>query len=181
MNFLFDPWPWWLSGILVGITGPALLVFTGKAFGISTSLQQIGAMCAPNSKLPYLRDHDRRDNMWLIFFVAGIGLGGYIAAHWLSAQKVEFLPASWSNAAGAVRLLIGGFLIGFGARYANGCTSGHSITGIANMSWTSLVATVFFFVGGLAVTWGIGELIFPENGVQSTALPDVSAKAGGQS
>ncbi len=177
MDFLFEPWPWWFSGLLVGVTGPALLFFTGKPFGISTSFQQVGSMCAPNSKLPYLRDHDRRENSWLLFFVAGIGLGGYIAAHWLSAQKVEFLPESWSNANGAIRLLIGGFLIGFGSRYANGCTSGHAITGISNLSWTSLVATVFFFVGGLAVTWGLSEFIFPAEAVQSTGL---AANAGVQ-
>jgi uncharacterized membrane protein YedE/YeeE len=60
--------------------------------------------------------------------------------------------------AGAVKLLVGGFLVGFGTRYAGGCTSGHSLTGISNLNWPSLVATIFFFVGGLAVTWGLGNL-----------------------
>ena len=72
----------------------------------------------------------------------------------LSATPVDLLPQSFSTPAGALKLLVGGFLIGFGTRYAGGCTSGHSITGIANLNWPSLVATVFFFVGGLAVTWG---------------------------
>ena len=61
---------------------------------------------------------------------------------------------------GALKLLVGGFLIGFGTRYAGGCTSGHSITGISNFNLPSLLATICFFAGGLAVTWGLGSLIF---------------------
>ncbi|HMO14607.1 MAG TPA: YeeE/YedE thiosulfate transporter family protein [Pirellulaceae bacterium] len=160
MEFLLAPWPWWFSGILVGLTVPLLFILSGKAFGISTSLQQAGAMCAPGCKASYLRDHDRREHAWTLVFVLGIGLGGYVAAHWLSATPVEFLPESYLNVAGLVKLLVGGFLIGFGARYAGGCTSGHSITGIANLSWPSLVATIAFFAGGLGVTWGLGTWLF---------------------
>ena len=54
-------------------------------------------------------------------------------------------------------MVFGGFFVGFGVRYANGCTSGHSISGLSNLQFSSLVATVFFFMGGLAMTW----LIFP--------------------
>ncbi len=75
-------------------------------------------------------------------------------------HPIEFLPESYHSVGGAIRLFIGGVLIGFGTRYAGGCTSGHAITGIANLNWPSLVATIFFFVGGLAVTWGLGSLIF---------------------
>lgn len=160
MNWIMQPWPWWLSGILIGLTVPLLYLLAGKAFGISTSLQQAGAMCAPHSKLTYLSEHDRKSNLWTIVFAIGIGVGSFLATHWLTNEPVEFLPESFSNAGGAFKLLAGGFLIGFGTRYAGGCTSGHSITGIANFNWPSLVATVFFFVGGLAVTWGIGHLIF---------------------
>jgi uncharacterized protein len=159
-DFLLEPWPWWFSGVLIGLTVPLLFILAGRAFGISTSLQQIGAMCTPHSKAGYLRDHDRRDGLWTLVFVAGIALGAYVGAHWLSTRPVEFLPEFYSGVGGVLRLLIGGFLIGFGARYAGGCTSGHSITGIANLSWPSLVATIAFFAGGLAVTWGLGHWIF---------------------
>ena len=73
---------------------------------------------------------------------------------------MQFLPESYMNVGGGIRLFIGGILIGFGTRYAGGCTSGHAITGISNLNWPSLVATIFFFVGGLAVTWGLGQFIF---------------------
>jgi len=160
MDWIMQPWPWWFSGILIGLTVPLLFVLSGQAFGISTSFQQIGSMCTPGSKASYLRDYDRRGGLWTLVFVAGIAFGGFVAAHLLSSTPVEFLPASFNSVSGAVRLAIGGFLIGFGTRYAGGCTSGHAITGISNLNWPSLVATIFFFVGGLAVTWGLGGWIF---------------------
>lgn len=160
MDFIMQPWPWWFSGILAGLTVPLLYLATGQGFGISTSFQQIGAMCSPNSKLSYFRDFDKRKGMWTLMFAIGIVLGGFIAVRFLSSEPVEFLPESYMNVGGAFRLFIGGILIGFGTRYAGGCTSGHAITGISNLNWPSLVATIFFFVGGLTVTWGLGSLIF---------------------
>ncbi|QDU42746.1 hypothetical protein Mal52_12130 [Symmachiella dynata] len=161
MNWITEPWPWWISGILIGLTVPLLYILAGKAFGISTSLQQAGAMCAPNSKLEYLSTFDRKANLWTIVFAVGIAVGAFIATRFLSSEPAPLLPESFDSASGGIKLLVGGFLIGFGTRYAGGCTSGHSITGISNLNWPSLVATIFFFVGGLAVTWGLGQLIFP--------------------
>lgn len=160
MDWFLQPWPWWLSGILIGLTVPLLYVLSGKAFGISTSLQQIGAMCSPHSRFEYLNKFDRRGNLWTLVFAGGIALGAFIGTRWLTSEPVDFLPPDFYNAAGALKLLFGGFLIGFGTRYAGGCTSGHSITGIANLNWPSLFATVCFFAGGLAVTWGLGTWLF---------------------
>ena len=160
IDFIMQPWPWWLSGILIGLTVPMLYFLAGQGFGISTSLQQIGAMCSPNSRFAYLKNFDARAGMWTLMFAIGIAIGGFVATRFLSSAPIEFLPPSYVGLGGAVRLLIGGILIGFGTRYAGGCTSGHAITGIANLNWPSLVATIFFFVGGLGVTWGLGSLIF---------------------
>ena len=160
MAWLMQPWPWWLSGILIGLTVPLLFLLAGKAFGISTSLQEIGAVCVPHSKLEYLSKFDRQANFWTIVFVLGIAIGAFIATRFLSDDPKAFLPPSFSSQSGAIKLLLGGFLIGFGTRYAGGCTSGHSITGISNFNWPSLLATICFFAGGLAVTWGLGSLIF---------------------
>lgn len=157
---IMQPWSPWFSGILIGLVVPLLYILAGKGFGISTSLQQIGAMCAPQSRLEYLAKYDRRDGLWTLVFVVGIAIGGYIGGHFLSTAPVELLPQSYMNFGGGLKLLIGGFLIGFGTRYAGGCTSGHSITGISNLNWPSLVATIFFFVGGLGVTWGLGSFLF---------------------
>ncbi|QDV26486.1 YeeE/YedE family protein [Aureliella helgolandensis] len=164
MNWIMHPWPWWLSGILIGLTVPLLYILAGKAFGISTSLQEAGALCAPNSKLEYLSQFDRKGNLWTIVFAVGIGIGAFLATQFASNTPMAFLPNSFHSVSGAVKLVVGGFLIGFGTRYAGGCTSGHSITGISNLNWPSLVATIFFFVGGLSVTWGLGHLIFQASG-----------------
>lgn len=155
MNFIFQPWPWWFSGVLIGLTVPLLYLLAGKAFGISTSLQQVGAMCAPRSKLEYLSNFDRRGNLWTVVFAVGIALGACLANLFLSSEPVTLLPDEMKTPGGALRLLLGGFLVGFGTRYAGGCTSGHSITGISNFNWPSLVATICFFAGGLAITWSI--------------------------
>lgn len=160
MESIMQPWPWWVSGTLIGLTVPLLYILAGKAFGISTSLQQIGAMCAPHSKLDYLRKHDRASHLWTLIFVVGITFGAFVASRFMSAEPVSLLPDAFKSPAGAAKLLFGGFLIGFGTRYAGGCTSGHSITGIANLNWPSLLATICFFAGGLAVTWGLGTLLF---------------------
>jgi hypothetical protein len=160
IDFIMQPWPWWFSGILIGLTVPLLYFLAGQGFGISTSLQQIGAMCAPHSQLSYFKNYDAKKGIWTLLFAGGIVVGGFIAARGLSSAAIEVLPSSYANAGGAIRLFAGGVLIGFGTRYAGGCTSGHAITGIANLNWPSLVATIFFFVGGLSVTWGLGRFLF---------------------
>ena len=159
MDWFLQPWPWWFSGILIGLTVPLLFLLAGKAFGISTSFQEAGAMCAPGN-FEYLKNHKWRSGIWTLVFALGIAIGSYIAVNFLSSSPVQFLPDEYYSFTGAIRLIIGGILIGFGTRYADGCTSGHAITGISNLNWPSLVATVFFFVGGLAVTWGLGSFIF---------------------
>ncbi|MGB1927759.1 MAG: YeeE/YedE family protein [Mariniblastus sp.] len=159
-DFLLQPWPWWFSGPLIGLTVPLLYLLAGKGFGVSTSLQQLGALCSPGSKLAYLKNYDRRQGAWTLVLALGIAIGGFTGSHWLSAEPIEFLPARFFSVWGAIKLFIGGILIGFGARYAGGCTSGHAITGLANLNPPSLIATIFFFVGGLGVTWGLGHFLF---------------------
>ena len=57
-------------------------------------------------------------------------------------------------------LLIAGILVGFGSRYAGGCTSGHAITGLSNLELPSLISVFGFFIGGLITTWFLLPLIF---------------------
>lgn len=156
-EFLLAPWPWWFSGIIIGLIVPLLQWFSGKDFGVSTSLQEIGALCARGKGPDYLKNFDWRSGLWTLVFAAGVVIGGWIANSLLSQEPIAFLPQSFHSTGGIIRLLAGGFLVGFGSRYAGGCTSGHSITGIANLNLPSLIATLFFFAGGLAVTWGLGS------------------------
>ncbi|MEM7033191.1 MAG: YeeE/YedE thiosulfate transporter family protein [Chloroflexota bacterium] len=159
MTWLFEPWPWYVSGPLIGLMVPTLLLLSGKSFGVSTSFQHVGAMCTPRTNLSYLKNYDWRNNGWLLFFVGGILLGAYMGVHWLSANAVQFLPNHYYSFAGVITLAIGGLMVGFGTRYAEGCTSGHSIMGLSNLQWVSLVATISFFIGGLVMTHIIAPFV----------------------
>lgn len=154
LEWILEPWPWYVSGPLIGLTVPLLLLLTGKNFGISSSLRHIGAACAPRTNLPYLsKNYSWRAHLRSIFFVAGIVVGAFIGNFLLSSEPGAFLPTGYQSLKGVLLLFGGGILIGFGTRYADGCTSGHTIMGISALNWPSLVATVFFFVGGLISTW----------------------------
>ncbi len=146
---ILNPWPWYVSGPLIGLTVPLLLLVGGKNLGISSSFRHICAAVLPGTKLKYLREYDWRKESWNLFFVAGLALGGFAATRLLSAKVTPLLPPEIHTFAGALQLLGGGFLVGFGTRYAMGCTSGHSIMGLSNLQKASLVATLAFFAGGL--------------------------------
>ncbi len=170
MDFLARPWPWYVSGPLIGLFVPALLLLGGREFGISAVFRHMCAAALPG-KTEFFRYDWRRAGLWNLAFVLGIALGG-IACAWdkgpahVSAAthrdladlgvRVEGLApfdlGSLATVRGLVCVVLGGFLVGFGARYAGGCTSGHAITGLACFELSSLVAVVGFFAGGLVST-----------------------------
>jgi uncharacterized membrane protein YedE/YeeE len=189
LAWLSQPWPWYVTGPLIGLVVPVLLLLGGRSFGISSSLQDLCAATVPG-RLAYFR-YDWRANAWRLAFVAGIVLGGALGATLLrnpdpyvnvSADTVADLqglglrdlsglvPAelvSWRallTLPGFVAVVVGGFLVGFGARYAGGCTSGHAITGLATFQLASLFATLGFFAGGLAATHLILPLLLAGRG-----------------
>ena len=182
LEFIKQPWPWYVAGPLIGLTVPLLLLIGNKSFGISSSLRHICAACMP-AKIPFF-NYNWKKEAWNLFFVAGIAIGGIVATFLLSnpdpiklnPQTVSDLQAlgvkdfahllptdifSFDNLftlQGFTFMVLGGFLVGFGTRYAGGCTSGHSIMGLSNLQWPSLVATISFMVGGFIMTW----LILPQ-------------------
>jgi len=148
-NLLLNPWPWWLAGPLIGLTVGLLLVLGGRNLGVSSSFRHLCTLAFPKSRLPYLAHNDVRAKAWSLLFVLGLALGAFVAVRFLSYQPVEFLPAHYHSASGALKLLAGGFLVGFGTRWARGCTSGHAIMGLATFQKPSLYAVLSFFAGGL--------------------------------
>ena len=146
---ILQPWPWYVSGPLIGLTIPLMLLIGGKNLGISSSFRHLCAALLPRSGLAYLKAYDWRKESWNLLFAAGLVLGGFTATHFLTAHPAPLLPPEIHTLSGALRLLGGGFLIGFGTRYAAGCTSGHSIMGLSNLQKASLAATLAFFAGGL--------------------------------
>jgi uncharacterized protein len=184
IELLKNTWPWYVAGPLIGLTVPALLLMGNKTFGISSSLRHICAACVP-ANIPFFKYNWKKET-WNLFFVLGITLGGLIASLFLSTGKpmdinpetvlqlkalgvTDFstlLPLDifgieqLFTLKGLFFMVIGGFLVGFGTRYAGGCTSGHAIMGLSNLQWPSLVATICFMVGGIVSTHFILPLIF---------------------
>lgn len=172
-EIISQPWPWYIAGPLIGLMVPLLLLIGNKKFGISSSMRHLCAACIP-AKLSFFK-YDWRKYTWNLVFVVGVILGGTIGSSALKdpnpinlSQETKmdlaelgitdysgYIPkqvmsiATYQNPSFWIFLVVGGLLVGFGTRYANGCTSGHSITGISMLHWTSLVATIFFFIGGL--------------------------------
>ena len=172
-----QPWPWYVAGPLIGLEVPILLLIGNKTFGVSSSFRHICAACMPGD-ISFFK-YDWKKESWNLFFVLGIVAGGFIAtyllsdpghvdlnAHTILALRQEgvrdfngLLPRdifSFSQLftlRGFVFMVLGGFLVGFGTRYAGGCTSGHAIMGISSLQWPSLIATCCFMIGGFAMTW----------------------------
>lgn len=181
MELLKEPWPWYVAGAIIGITVPVLLLMGNKHFGISANLRHACAACFPGN-VKFFK-YEWKKEAWNMFFVAGILIGGFLAAQFLSSpnpvavdpnlmaelstynikDNSKMLPSelfSWDSLftlRGFIMLVGGGFLVGFGTRYAGGCTSGHSIMGISNLQVPSMIATVAFMAGGFIMA----NLILP--------------------
>lgn len=167
------PWPWYVAGPIIGLTAPLLLILGNKKLGISSTLRQICAACAP-ADIPLFK-YDWKKESWNLVFVVGVLIGGFLGGivfsnpnqvaisdnttqYLLSLGVTTFdglMPVqlfNWQSLAtlqGFMLMIGGGFLVGFGTRYARGCTSGHGILGLSALQWPSLVATICFFAGGI--------------------------------
>jgi uncharacterized protein len=149
LESFLDPWPWWVTGPLIGLSVPLMVLVGGRNLGISSSFRHLCSALLPRSTSAYLRAYDWRKEAWSLVFVAGLALGGCVATFLLSSHPRPLLPPELHDPPGALQLFGGGILIGFGTRYAAGCTSGHSIMGLSNLQKASLAATLAFFAGGL--------------------------------
>ncbi|PKN69766.1 MAG: YeeE/YedE family protein [Deltaproteobacteria bacterium HGW-Deltaproteobacteria-12] len=151
MEAISGVWAWYVAGPLIGLFVPLLLFAGNKLLGISSSFQHICSIVL-NTKKFAASGYNASANRWKLFFAVGIALGGLAAQLFLGAGDIDFLPRQYYTWKGLILLFTGGFLIGFGTRYANGCTAGHTISGIATLQLSGLVATISFFVGGLIYT-----------------------------
>lgn len=184
MEFVLKPWPWWFSGIIISAI-MFLLIYFGKSFGFSSNLRTICAMSGAGKKNKFF-DFDWKAQGWNMVFLLGAIIGGFIskqflsdgAAVQLSEQTIKDLselgfsaPASLQPAElfsidslmsldGFLLLSLGGLFIGFGSRYAGGCTSGHAISGLSDLQVPSLITVIGFFIGGLLMTHIIFPIIF---------------------
>jgi uncharacterized protein len=184
LEVLKQPWPWYTSGAVIAFI-MVLLLFFGKSFGFSANLRTICSACGAGKRVKFF-DFNWRSQIWNLLFLLGAIIGGFISAEFLSnGEAVQISEATLQDLTvlgisspqgiqpeeifglealfslrGLMILLGGGFMIGFGARYAGGCTSGHAISGLANLQLPSLIAVVGFFIGGLITTFVLLPLLF---------------------
>ena len=178
---LKSPWAWYIAGPLIGLMVPALLILGNKTLGISSSLRHVCAACIP-AKIPFFH-YDWKKEAWNLVFVAGIIVGSILIMLFFNnpnpvdinptlvaelkgygiTEQHSLLPEQLFNWGqlftfkGMFLMVFGGFLVGFGTRYAGGCTSGHAIMGLSNLQLPSLIATISFMVGGFIMA----NLILP--------------------
>jgi len=185
MDIILQPWPWYVAGPLIALI-MFLLIFMGKQFGMSSNLRTICTLCGADGKASFF-DFDWRAQKWNLIVIIGAAIGGFIAISFLTedpsvsinpdtvstlqnlgfeSSGSAYLPEelygidALTNWKALSVLIIGGFLIGFGARWAGGCTSGHAISGLSNLQLPSLIAVVGFFIGGLVMVHLLFPLIF---------------------
>jgi uncharacterized membrane protein YedE/YeeE len=181
--FASAPWPWYIAGPVIGLFVPALLIVGNRMFGVSSNLRHMCAAFLPGG-VEHFRYDWKRTGLWNLIFLAGITVGGFLASQLVGPHSIESSERTrlalaglgihdfsglaprevfmWSvllTTKGIVSVVLGGFLVGFGTAYAGGCTSGHAISGLADLQLPSLVAVVGFFAGGLLATHFILPLI----------------------
>jgi uncharacterized membrane protein YedE/YeeE len=183
-ELITQTWSWWFSGALIaGIM--FFLLYFGQSFGFSSNLRTLCAAAGLGKKAK-LFDFKWKTQIWNLVFLVGAIIGGFIAKQFLSTDlPVQISAATINDLAklgiaeptslqptelfsleavftlkGFLVLSLGGLMVGFGSRYAGGCTSGHAISGLSDLQLPSLIAVVGFFIGGLLMTFLIFPLIF---------------------
>ncbi len=185
MDIILQPWPWYVSGPLIALI-MFILMFMGKKFGMSSNLKTLCTLCGADKKSEFF-SFDWKAQRWNLVVVIGAAIGGFIGMYFLSPNPAvninpetvstlqnlgfesagkAYLPeelyslGALTNIKSLSILIIGGFLIGFGARWAGGCTSGHAISGLSSLQLPSLIAVIGFFIGGLLMVHLLFPLIF---------------------
>ncbi|MEP3836271.1 MAG: YeeE/YedE thiosulfate transporter family protein [Algibacter sp.] len=185
MQYILNPWPWYVSGPLIALV-MALLLYFGKTFGMSSNLRTMCSIAGADKFSDYFK-FNWKSQLWNLTVVLGAIIGGFIAVKFLSNDSstqlnpttiselkdmgfqnpgATLLPnemfslSAISSPKTLILLIVGGILVGFGTRYGNGCTSGHAITGLSSLQKPSLIAVIGFFIGGLIMTNFILPLIF---------------------
>jgi len=172
-TILKAPWSWYVGGGLIVLMVPVLLIAGNKLLGVSSAMRHVCAACFP-ADIDFLK-YDWRKQSWSLLFAAGIIIGGFLGGVLFANPLPEtiapatiqalakngvhfnsgFLPTDIFNwhflftLRGFILLVVGGFMVGFGTRYAGGCTSGHGIAGLSTLQWPSLVAVISFFIAGI--------------------------------
>ncbi|WP_323755990.1 YeeE/YedE family protein [Roseivirga sp.] len=186
IEIISSPWPWWVAGPAIALLMFTLIYF-GNSFGFSANFRTMCSMFGAGKSCDFF-DFDWKKQTWNLVFAVGAILGGFLASHYLSSGDAialsektitelqgyglenpgaDIVPMSIFSfeslftLKGVIFIVFGGFCVGFGTRYAGGCTSGHAISGLSDLQPASLIAVVGFFIGGLTITYFVLPSILP--------------------
>ncbi|HCU37226.1 MAG TPA: hypothetical protein DGT21_17840 [Armatimonadetes bacterium] len=155
-------WSPYLAGALIGVLSWLSFYLVGKPIGTSTTYVRVFGMLArlvaPRTvaENEYMRETGIKVE-WQMLVVFGVLLGGLVSALAAGTFGLRWVPDFWTATFGAAiwpRLMValfGGFLVGFGARWADGCTSGHGISGALQLAVVGWIGAICFFVGGIVM------------------------------
>ncbi len=161
MEFLTEVrWSPYVVGIGIGVLSWLTFLVSQKPLACSTTFAKAGGMIEraiwgkkAEDKLYYKEIKLAID--WQLMLVVGIIIGSFFAAQLSGDFKLQWVPSLWAASFGGGVLtrvffaLIGGIFLGFGARWADGCTSGHGISGTMQLALSSWISAIFFFIGGI--------------------------------
>jgi uncharacterized membrane protein YedE/YeeE len=154
-------WSPYVVGAGIGVLSWLTFLLSDRAIGCSTAISRTSGMIERLIRGPsvlqkpyYQRVVPRVDWQWML--VVGVGIGAFVSARLSGQFEWRWVPDRWAMAFGASPLLrlavafVGGILMGGGSRWAGGCTSGHGISGTLQLTISSWLAAICFFVGGIA-------------------------------
>lgn len=156
-------WSPYVAGVIVGLLQIPAFLLADTALGASSSFVTAAAYVASifdagASQIDYFARHmTDAKYFWQSALVIGIALGAYVSARASGTLRPSF-SAAWTRLVGirsfwgrSLMAFVGGFVMLFGARIANGCTSGHGISGMAQLAVGSTIAVAAMFAGGILV------------------------------
>lgn len=166
---MMEQWSPYAAGIGIGILSWVTFLLSDKPIGCSTAFSRTSGMIEKSfwgdgvaEKVYYKLFVPSIDWEWML--VLGIFLGSFISAFLSGQFKITWTPMKWIETFGDtpflrwITALLGGIIMGFGARWAGGCTSGHGISGTLQLAMSSWIATICFFIGGVATALFIFNL-----------------------
>ncbi|HNS31953.1 MAG TPA: YeeE/YedE thiosulfate transporter family protein [bacterium] len=171
-NVIFvERWQWWAGGIALGLTVPLFYLFFNTALGVSTGYGNLVKIALHPKKLRWFNSEKFSDVWnWRFFFMAGIITGGFLSSILSGEFSLKFFMDEFTGfiqmpfTVSFFYMFFGGLLLGLGSRIAGGCTSGHSIHGISQLHFPSIIITIFFILFGAAGA-NIVRLIFTGRGI----------------
>jgi uncharacterized protein len=171
MEFLTEVrWSPYAVGIGIGILSWFSFLISGKPIACSTTFAKASGMIEKlfRGKKVELKPYYQKITLvvdWQVMLVVGIVFGSLISALLSGDFHWQWVPSLWASTFGSdpvlrvIVALVGGICLGFGARWADGCTSGHGISGTLQLAVSSWISAISFFVGGILMAQFIFKVI----------------------